>query len=522
MRGTILGNVLLLLTIALTLVLTSASVGIFNLRFTNALDNKDHARNLAEAAIYQTIGLINANAAYGKAGETPPAVTIAGLSQNHRGVLTFNPSQASSFQCRRSTNNLDSNADVAGDGQPVPEDGVHLVGLGTCGDARCQLEMVYFRPPFAKAVSASGNCTLDAVQLSGMQPGAAFDPATYESMLSDTSLFTNDDADNAMVLTGTCDIKGSVGAVGRVSLGPNVVVRGEVRPGQAEEAIPKLDVGALVDSIAALPNLVAPTSPLNSFSFLSGGGTFAELRLDGGVLAVRGDLTVNGPISGYGAVIVDGNVEIHGGSSLGSDFASLAASGDIELEATGASSNFFQGLVYSRGNLTARRITVIGTIVANSEDPDKGMVSLQDMRFISTSSPTLGGIAPPILLDLDGDDTAVIQMNSRVRSGTTNVFDYYGTGWYSTSGGADIGEVLEDNEGSTTFLGGRPEVTTQLQAFLSQDGEDYFTDNIYAQANALLDALAGLGGMGVVSFDLNKLLTAQDQSRVLLFREVTE
>lgn len=523
MRGTILGNVLLLLTIALTLVLTSASVGIFNLRFTNALDNRDHARNLAEAAIYQAIALINANPAYGKSNETPAAVTISGLAQEHRGVLTFSPTEAGNLKCKRSTNNLDSNAAQPGDGQAVPEDGVHLVGLGLCGDARCQLEMVYYRPPFTKAIAASGNVSLSTVTLTGLQPGQAFDPATYQNMLGDTTLFSNNGGADALNITGECDIRGSVGAVGRVALDSTVRVAGEVRPGQPPEEVPGINVASIVSDIAGLPNLVAPTSPLSSFAHMSTGGTLSSLRLDGGVLAVTGDLTIDGPVSGYGAIIVNGNIRINGGAGVGSDFAAIAASGDIWLEASSAATNFFQGLLYSRGNITARRITVIGSIVADGLTADTGKVDLEDMRFVSTSAPLQGGIAPPQLFDLGGgDDSVVIQLASRVRPGTLDIFDYFGTGFYSISGGvSEIGEVLEDTEYTATFQGDRDTVIAQLRAFLDSDDSDYYGE-IGGTLEGILTALSGVGGGNVVSFDLNKLLTAQEQSRLLLFREVTD
>ena len=522
MRGTILGNVLLLLTIALTLVLTSASVGIFNLRFTNALDNRDHARNLAEAAIFQAVGLINANANYGKASETPPTITLSGLAQENRGVLTFNPAMLATLRCRRSTNNLNSNAPATGDGQPVPEDGVHLVGLGTCGEARCQMEMVYFRPPFAKAIAASGNTSLDRVTMAGMNPTVPFNKDDYEDYLGDTSLFSNNNGNDALRLVGNCDIRGSVGAVGKVQLGPGTVVKGEVRPGQPPEEVPVLDVASLVSDVAALPNLVAPTSPVESFAYLASSGTYGELRLNGGVLAVRGNLTVNGPISGYGSVIVDGDVQILGGSGLGSDFAAVAATGDIRLEATGSASNFFQGLLYSRGSITARRITVIGSIVAKSDDPDRGRVELEDMKFISTSTPIQGGIAPPQVFSLGGgDDSCAVQLSSRLKPGTTNVFDYYGTGWYSIDDEENINDIIDNNEYPATFLGDRAGVTNQLIEWLDSDGQGYW-DELQGPLTGLLDSLSGAGGNGVISFDLNKLLTSQEQSRLLLFQEVKE
>lgn len=520
MRGTILGNVLLLLTIALTLVLTSASVGIFNLRFTNALANRDHARNLAEAAIFQAVALINANPDYGKAKETLPAITLSGLDQRNSGVLTFDPD--SPLKCRHSTNNLNANAPASGDGQMVPEDGVHLVGLGVCGEARCQMEMLYYQPPFAKAIASSGNVSLDTVELAGMNPNTPFNKDTYEDFLGDTSLFSNNGSLNALRLEGLCDIRGSVGAVGRVTLGPNAMVAGEVRPGQPPEQVPILDVASIVTDIAALPSLQAPTSPVSSFAYLASSGTYGELRLNGGVLAVRGNLTVNGPISGYGSVIVDGDVQILGGSALGSDFAAVAASGDIRLEATGSTSNFFQGLLYSRGDISAKRITVIGSIVAKSEDPTKGRVDLEDMKFISTSTPIQGGIAPPKVYHLGGgDDTCAIQLSSRLKPGTINVFDYYGTGWYSIGDEDNIHDIIDNNEYPATFLGDRATVTNQIISWLDSDGQGYW-DELGVELTGVLDSLAGAPGNDVISFDLNKLMTAEEQSRLLLFQEVKE
>jgi len=91
------------------------------------------------------------------------------------------------------------------------------------------------------------------------------------------------------------------------------------------------------------------------------------LLLNGGVLYVDGDLTIQDGVNGYGAVFCTGSLSVTGGSDLGSDSLCALVAGDgLTLKGSGAASTQFRGLVYSGGALKVSDVTVVGSLVGNS------------------------------------------------------------------------------------------------------------------------------------------------------------
>jgi len=106
------------------------------------------------------------------------------------------------------------------------------------------------------------------------------------------------------------------------------------------------------------------------------------LTLDGGVLYVDGDLTVQKGVNGYGAVFCTGSLKVQGGSNLGSDsLCALVAGGNLSLEGTGADKTQFRDLVYSYGEIKVSNITLVGSLRANLVYDPKAVSLDFDLQF---------------------------------------------------------------------------------------------------------------------------------------------
>lgn len=396
MRGSTLSSVLLVLMVAVTLTFVVAQSSVVHLQFATSLDNRQHARNLAESAVNEGLARVLDSEAFGKNRAAGSAIRVEGGSypQDAYGYLTFNKGEAAAENTCWSTNNLGDGND-AGDRRPVPSSTVHLIGVGRCGNITQTVEVLYYRPPYPKALSATGpiNATADLV-VTGLRGGATYpgSPASIpENDRESGSIHSNATGAKAVDLGPGCNITGNVGASGQVKLDPSVRVGGEVRSDTNPQPVPNFDVEALidqVDQVHATQLLTGSTGALTVDWFAGSEGPLdinGDLHLKDGVLWVKGNLHVTGRIHGNGFVLVKGDVKVDSGSTLeAKNVVALAATGDVALRAADKSSYYFQGLVYSEGDLEARDITVLGGMIANGP-PGKGKLNLEHVNAIATS-----------------------------------------------------------------------------------------------------------------------------------------
>jgi len=396
MRGSTLSSVLLVLMVAVTLTFVVAQSSVVHLQFATSLDNRQQARNLAESAVNEGLAKVLEAEAYGKDRAAGSAIRVQGgnYPPGAYGYLTFNKGEAASENTFWSTNNLGTGNDP-GDRRPVPVSTVHLVGVGHCGNITQTVEVLYYRPPYPKALAATGpiNATGDLV-VTGMKPGRVYpgSPAAIsEADRERGSIHSNATGAKAVELGPGCNVTGNVGASGQILLDPSVRVGGEVRPDSNPQPVPDFDVDALIAQTQTVfqTQLLSGSEGTLTVDWFSGcNGPLqinGDLIMKDGVLWVKGNLHVTGHIQGDGIVLVKGDVQVDSGSTMDAkNLVALAASGNVSLTAADKSTHFFQGLVYSEGDVQARDITVLGGLIANGP-PGKGKMELERVNCVATT-----------------------------------------------------------------------------------------------------------------------------------------
>lgn len=381
--------------VALAVVLFAAvSAAISHLRMVSTASNAEHAKNLAEAALAKAmVEVVRTDYKFGKNGTDRIQISVPDLPGSS-GVVTFDQSE---FSDAYSTFNLESDTPILGArSHNVPGRTVHLVARGKVGSSESWMECVYHRPPFPDGLAATGPVDAKALYLAGIRRGQAYSGGDPSNIPPDDSLpanlFSNASGANAALIGVNCRITGSAGAVGGVNVDPTSLVEGEVLPGSEPRAVPDMDIPARMSALR--PNAVTVSGTggdleldkdwfCQATSGLSVGG---NLKLNGSVLLVDGDLAVAGAIEGTGVVLVNGNVDITDGRSnvTAADQVALACTGDFKLRAQAPEGNYFQGLVYCEGDFEAKDITVVGATVVNGKNGKAGSATLDNVRFVQS------------------------------------------------------------------------------------------------------------------------------------------
>lgn len=400
-RGATLLTTLTVAGLLLFVGLALSSTSVAQLHFVNSEIQSHRALAAAEAALAPGTEKLFSQSDYGSLRLSTEAfeVPVSGA----RGYLSFHPGTAAQWEVPISTSNREGKTPINGWGSTiVPPECIQLVAVGVAGEKRVTIEAVVELPEFPYAlasagpIQSSGGLTLGSLDTE-LYPQLAGSGAPSSSPGSSPTTLNNDDllpaelfsnaTGTAVELSGDVEIRGSLKAVGTVEIGQSVVVRGEVEQGASPEPIEDIDISTLLP-----PNsvpFVTGNSPV-----ISGPQHFngSELELHGGLtlasglLYVNGDLTIHGGVEGRGAIIANGKVTILDGASLaGGNEVALVASDDVTVRGNGSDRSYFQGLIYTEGDLIADSVTLLGAFVANREstsvDPGSRM-TLRDSRVV--------------------------------------------------------------------------------------------------------------------------------------------
>lgn len=550
-RGATLGTVLIAILAVTLITFVAAGNGLWDLRLSVAVNDKAHARNLADSAVALVLAEISKNEQYGKSGETLYAPVPTGLSDNSLGVVTFDPSVASDHGIPASINAIGSlSSTPASDGGSVPISAVRMVALGRSGSEIYRAECIFFRPPTANGVMASGAIRAEALFLAGLKNPTSFtgDWATTDpEEKREANLFSSrrDDGSASIKLEGgENEITGDAGTTGTLTIDEGSIVRGEIRQGVAPLKIPKFDLPEMIGRIQDVqgawpfPPPSGDTEVVGLRYYDSSRSVSGDLKLDG-VIAVTGDFRLSGRLQGQGAIIATGDVTLRGGSDLATEnMIAIAAGGDLSIRGTSAS-NYFRGLLYTEGDLFAERITILGTAVANGP-AGQGNMDLENVTLIQTDVsvsynqglPMWGSYAGGSIVEFeevsDSDGCWVTQLD-RKKVGNRFLYDvrmYYnnaasdfteGDSDYESDGRANVyfspeagpaGWYFSDQgltaEEAMDFIYNRI-APNQPGAFQYRDRlETYFADDGRHSASA-----------PVLDFDLNSVLHPVDTAKIV-------
>lgn len=551
-KGVALGSVLLCLAVLVALLFIAVSASLSHLNLVTAVGRREHARNLAESALARGLEeLIATDYAFGRDDKDRVEVKMTGL-QDAEGIVTFSKRE---FARGYSTYNLESDSAQIGAGDlNVPPEAVHLVARGRVGDIEQWMECVYHRPPYPDGLVGTGWIEASGLVLTGVKKGEDYkggDPdAVAPEDKTPANLFANATSGPkgpAVILGPGCEINGSVGSRGAVQVDSSNTVKGEILPNSEKRPIPSLNIVTRINEL--LPNSVKVSSTSGALTLdkswfnhspgeLRIGG---DLDLNGSALCVEGNLVVDGAVKGTGVILVTGSVEVNGGGSkvVSSDQVALAAEGDVKLRGSNPAGNFFQGLVYTEGDLEADSITVVGAAIANGKSPGKGNVVLNNVKFVKTPTSVQINLTRMKGFPFGGRSGALSITLKPAPDGKTYLADVRAA-FTIDSDASDADKI--DNPIRWKGLGDEPAYRTWENVNVGVPGPDFgrelgteigewvrdyaegekkwvgrFTKILPEELNGMLDTQPG---SYEISFSLNNLLAEEfGESRILLWRE---
>ena len=477
----------------------------FALMFCTQVSNHHAARNLADSVVARGVERLMA-------------------SPDFRGSITIGEVARLSFETiPRSVNNLDGFDAVAGfDGHPVPAESAQLVGLGFSGGEQVRVEAILSIAAFPYALASDGRLDATDLLVSGVPSfqEVARGPDGSVSIKSDDELpghvASNCAEASALTLGRNSRVKGNAGAAGRVVLSGGVV-EGDVRNGAARVTLPWLEPSAFdvprAYAVTLQPSVASPR--VAGFARSEGGlRVSGDITLDGGVLFVKGDLYVEGGIRGRGAVIVQGRTYLGGASSLTSDdVAAIISGGDLTIEAAAGNRarHLFQGLVYGRGRVTARNVTVLGAMVAAGGDD----LTVENTTVVSVPLGKLM-IAGESIWQVDDEDPGPDE-------GDGSGIDFNAVAFFDRAA-----KVWRYDVRATLIKKFVPQQTL-VQKGLTREAAVRFLNDVFLEAGTdesapafdayLQDLSRGAKPRSVVmDVDLNRFLQPADRIRILLWR----
>ena len=407
-RGVSIMSALMLMTIVIMVAATMAGVFTLNMNVTQRVSNGNVALAEAEAGIAEVLYQItreenlgdenadkNPEITWGQSGETIRATITPGMSPEEAyHVVTFDT--GSSFPY--STNNTTLDNDSGSMGRTVPDGKLHLVSTGYCKGQFRTVECVVERPPFPFGLASSGKIhsrnPLRVVGTSSMSNYQSGDEDRPGHVLCNSPEGVQidplgpgfpgppDDPDRVT------EISGFVKSVGPVNIAQPAVVRGGIRTGADVSTLADIDIEAFRNQgkpgvVTLLDDYYGEAQEMDIMYYHPGGSVTydSQVALDQAMLYCDGDLTINGPVTGEGLIVVKGNATFNSGTSLaGTNKLAILAGGNITIN---GNNNYFSGLVYCEGVLDASDITIVGNTIVNSSDNTGTTVDLENVTIVS-------------------------------------------------------------------------------------------------------------------------------------------
>lgn len=394
-RGVALQIVIVLVAIVLFLASAMVALTTMNLNLTQGYSNGEIALSEAEAAAATLLYNLSESDDYGVDGTASfrGRLTPGYDDSQCWHAVTFGASNSQGLPW--SVNNKDGSKSAGYLSRTVPTRMVHAFAVGYCRGQTRTIELLVERPPFPYAIANSG-------PIRSSRPLTVYGTSSASRLIAGgrdrpghvASNYRGRGQDDPSIRIGRDDanpnnqtyISGFVQAVGLVDILQPAVVRHGVRRGGDGVKLPDIPIASFRN--AGQPGVIEiRPERIGSQSMDAMYHSGHNLTCDGGFtlhnafLYVDGDLTVNGPVKGTGAIVVNGNVRVTGDTDLaGTNKVALVASKDIRLDGAG---NYFQGILYARGNVQAKNITVVGNMVINSPDPAGGRAVLDRVQMVS-------------------------------------------------------------------------------------------------------------------------------------------
>ncbi|MBT9582726.1 hypothetical protein IV102_05215 [bacterium] len=423
--------------IALLGILTFAASGysISHLTVSRRMVNEKMAGDLAESAANLALARLMEEPAWRGSIDHRPS-----NAPSSYGRATFSESQADRWNIDPSYNNLMGKQSQQASDRLLGPETLQVLGYGSHNGIVKRCEILLHVPPYRYALVSNGQVT----STGGMTVAGVEDPSLLADGLSNVApeqlqygyLAANSDSEEAVVLESSADhptrVTGGVESVGGVRLGEFTQVAGAVKEHASPAPMVHFTIGDY-DPAERSQTLVISDGTTGRYQVRGVSRRQGDLHVTGGLhiqrgyLYVDGDLLVQGGIHGTGCVFATGKIRIEGVSSFAADAKeALMAGGDIEIEGTDQDKSIFQGIVYTRGNFSAKRVTLLGTVLAGDSVGSAGsaaQVTLDQVNVVHcpsiVSSEWDSGFSPTPWVA--GFDTAVRFRADRVQSAEIRV-----------------------------------------------------------------------------------------------------
>lgn len=369
MRGLSLGGVLLAVAVLSVLAFTLASLSVTHLQLSSRQEHGLAASNAARSVVSQAISRILQRKEFGEARLQDEEIRLE--SSDSMGFLTFHQAGAQRDGLPFSTNNLNKTENAHGaDGVLVPSSTVHLVGVGRSGGVERRVEAVLRLPPFPWAIASGGRVeTRNGVMIAAL-PHGIWPPPTDEDDLLPADLLANGRDPRAVVLATGSTVLGDVETPGQVVQANGVQVRGEIRSGSSEVALPTLKPAEYDPLTSGREHFTVTGTEDELTGSARGQGvlTFSQpLTLSNAHLFVEGDLNLPRGVSGTGVIVATGDISIGASANLeGMTELAVVSGGQVTLAGRGTERSHLRGLFYAEKGLRAADITLVGTLLTGS------------------------------------------------------------------------------------------------------------------------------------------------------------
>lgn len=415
-KGASLATVMMVVALMMSLAFTVVAIAFNHLSLSNKSANITKARLLAEAALARTIEAMVKDRDFGLSGtaeQKTVRVTLPSLPDGSEGVVTFDPDVAKDEGVSYSTNNKSESPTTGAANKLVPGESFHLVALGKVKNATVRTEAIIVLPKFPFSMAAQGTIESNGgLVVASVKPGVPYDLnyPIHEDDLEPGHIITNSKAgDGAVVLAGENKIYGDLQSASGATIAADTSILGEVRLNSNDETLPKLQASNYDPELEpGLQTVNSGAGQLEVEGFNKSYGSLTVdngIKLNGGVLFVDGDLTVNaGGVTGKGALIATGKLTIVGDGEASTDQkAALIADGDILLKGASSSKAKFAGLLYTNGKLKAENLRLAGVFVAAGDNSDVELANTEiyedpeAYKLELSSTHTTGGYELPTL-----------------------------------------------------------------------------------------------------------------------------
>jgi hypothetical protein len=349
-----------------------------HLNLARAVQARTEARFAAESAVAATVERIMATPDFGTQRQSSDieqvSITASDLCQ---GRVSF----ATSADAPYSTNNLQNHdTPTTGWERQVAHDMLHVVATGSGPQASVLVEALVHVPAFEYAIASSGRVhspTGGLVVASATNVPAAIAALQAHDFKSLLAAHLASNATDAMAIQLGPDslVTGMARACGGIFVSPQASVLEGVSPQADPVPVPSIPAASYDPdkSYRNVPRMAASYSTSQDFEGYNksdGNVTInGDLHLSSGLVYVTGDLTIHGGLTGHGAIIVTGKTVLDGGAAFSSENqVALIGQGDVALSSDSAQ-KAFQGIVYTEGNFSATKISLLGSFVANGKAP---------------------------------------------------------------------------------------------------------------------------------------------------------